>query len=340
MPEKTLGFPQLPPDAIGITSTVPLEVPLAAGLRVIDLNNLFVNSPDPGVYLRRAEADGFPRNCCSWIRGLYGLIRMAGIRRVIFVTGGDCSNTQAMMETLIPELERVHTFSYPYPPAAEPLQEEITRFCRELGTSPPAAEEMGRTLAPVRARLRELDRLTWEENRVTGAENHLWLVSSSDFGGDPIAFGRRLEEFLVEVRARPPLPSGPRIGILGVPPILTDLHEFVEKLGGRIVYNEVQRQFSMAEESDDLVTRYLSYTYPYGVWPRVEDIRAQAGSRRIQGFVHYTQAFCHRQIHDLVFRRALSGPILTIEGENPGACDPRTRLRLESFLEILKERNG
>ncbi|HNW36732.1 MAG TPA: 2-hydroxyacyl-CoA dehydratase, partial [Candidatus Ozemobacteraceae bacterium] len=108
----------VPPDAFGITSSIPLEVPLAAGRRVFDLNNRFVLAPQAVQYVRRAEQDGYPRTCCAWIRGLYGLIRTTGIRRVIFVTGGDCSNTHAMMETLECELDELQTFSYP--PARDP----------------------------------------------------------------------------------------------------------------------------------------------------------------------------------------------------------------------------
>ncbi|NLI77242.1 MAG: 2-hydroxyacyl-CoA dehydratase [Candidatus Riflebacteria bacterium] len=340
MPEPSPTLPPFPPDALGITSTIPLEVPLAAGRRVIDLNNLFVRSGDPAWFVRLAEAEGFPRTCCSWIRGLYGLLRTAGIRGGIFVTGGDCSNTHAMMETLLPGLAEVHTFSFPCPPSREALRQEIDRFCAALGTTPAAAEGMGRTLAPLRRSLAELDRLTWEEDRVTGAENHQWLVSSSDFGGDPARFAADLDRFLDEVRARPPRHDQLRIGLLGVPPIMTDLHEFLESLGARVVYNEIPRQFAMPDNTSDLVDRYLGYTYPYGVWPRVADIRRAALPRRIDGFVHYTQAFCHRQIHDIVFRRELAAPILTVEGETPGPCDPRTRLRLESFIEILKENRG
>lgn len=344
MPESTTppSLPPFPPDALGITSTIPLEVPLAAGRRVIDLNNLFVRSADPSWFIRRAEAEGFPRTCCSWIRGLYGLLRTAGIEGAIFVTGGDCSNTHAMMETLLPALRTVFTFSFPVPPAREALHLELERFAAAFGTTLAAAEAMGRRLAPIRAALAELDRLTWEELRVTGAENHQWLVSASDFGGDPDTFARDLERFLATVRTRPARRPALRLGVLGVPPIMTDLHTFLEARGAAVVYNEIPRQFAMLDDqpAGTLVDRYLAYTYPYGVGPRVTDIRRESERRRLDGLIHYTQAFCHRQIHDIVFHRELAIPMLTIEGEAPGPCDPRTRLRLESFLEILHERQG
>jgi hypothetical protein len=68
----------------------------------------------------------------------------------------------------------------------------MRRLARELGTTLDAAEETRRRLLPLRKKLNLLDELTWNERKVTGAENHLWLVSSSDFGGDPVSFEKNL----------------------------------------------------------------------------------------------------------------------------------------------------
>ncbi len=334
------GILPFPSDAYGITSSIPIEVPLAAGRRVLDLNNRFVLAAGALEYVRKAETAGYPRTCCAWIRGLYGFIRTAGVRRVIFVTGGDCSNTHAMMETLGEELDELQTFAYPPARDRTGLSNEIDRFCGAFGVSRGAAEEVGMRLAPIRASLAELDRMTWEDGLVTGEENFQWLVSSSDFDGDPALFAMRLETFLNQAKRRSPLPAGPRLGVLGVPPIQSDLLAFAEKLGARIVFNEIPRQFALMGPATDLATRYLEFTYPYGAQPRMEDIAAETARRRIDGLIHYTQAFCHRQIHDILLRRKLGIPILTIEGDAPGPCDARTRLRVESFVEILQERRS
>ncbi|MFZ2956001.1 MAG: 2-hydroxyacyl-CoA dehydratase [Candidatus Ozemobacteraceae bacterium] len=337
MKPATTPFPH---DALGITSTIPIEIPLAAGRRVLDLNNRFIGADSPLRFVKRAENEGFPRTCCSWIRGLFGLIRETGVRRVIFVTGGDCSNTHAMLETLLPDLEEIHTFSFPYPPDPIALRHELGRFCGAFGISLAAAEQTGLLLAPIRRDLAELDRLTWQENLVMGGENHLFLVSSSDFDGNPEEFHNRLRKLLAEARGRTPRLSGPRLGIIGVPPINTDLHDLLESLGARIVFNEIPRQFAMTGPETDLTARYTAFTYPYGVWPRIADIQREILRRSLDGLVHYTQAFCHRQIHDIMLRREIRVPVLTIEGENPGPTDQRTRLRLESFLEILTRTSG
>ncbi len=322
----------------GITSTIPLEIPLAAGKKVLDLNNIFITHPRAPDLVKAAEGEGFPRNCCSWIRGLYGLVRERKIERVIFVTGGDCSNTHAMMETLQPFLQETATFSFPFERNRTELGREMERFAGFFGISLDSAEEMGRKLASTRNLLCQADRMTWEGQLLSGSENLQWLVSASDFQGDPASFHGNLSDFLGRARKRSPInPDGVRIGILGVPPILTDVAEVLEGFGAKVVWNEMPLQFSLPFPDEDLTGRYLRFSYPYGVGARIEDIRQRIRERSIRGLVHYTQAFCHRQIHDIVIRREIDIPILTIEGETPGVCDQRTRLRLESFVEILKE---
>ena len=76
---------------IGLFSTAPVEVLLAAGLHPIDVNNAFVDAPDPRVELDRAEGEGIPRTLCAWTRGLYATTLSLGLRRVLVVTEGDCS---------------------------------------------------------------------------------------------------------------------------------------------------------------------------------------------------------------------------------------------------------
>jgi benzoyl-CoA reductase/2-hydroxyglutaryl-CoA dehydratase subunit BcrC/BadD/HgdB len=323
---------------IGITSTIPLEIPLAAGLRVVDLNNVFVQNQKPMDFVKNAEAAGFPRNCCTWIKGIFGLVRCQNLRRIIFVTGGDCSNTHALMETLMKDLDEIIPFSYPYPAQREEMERELKKFANTFGVSWDRILDVEQRLRPVRNALRRLDDMTWQDNRVTGKENFLWLLGATDFEGDVVAFEQRLAAFLKSAATRSPCTRGPRLGVVGVPPIQSDFHEAIENAGGNVVYNEIPRQFAMILDAGDIVSRYLKFSYPYGVWARVEDIREQIVKRNLQGIIHYTQSFCHRQIHDIVMRRELRLPTLTIEGEAPGPLDQRTRLRLEGFLEILKQR--
>jgi len=57
---------------IGLTTTVPIEIIYAAGCVPLDLNNLFITSPDAEKLILEAERVGFPRSTCSWIKGDLG----------------------------------------------------------------------------------------------------------------------------------------------------------------------------------------------------------------------------------------------------------------------------
>ena len=321
---------------VGITTTIPVEVLYAAGETPVDLNNVFIADPDPRRFVRRAEQDGYPRSTCGWIKGIYGVALEADLDRIVAVTQGDCSQTHAMMETLQAAGLTIIPFAYPYDRDRELLRHQIERLMDHFGVTWPQVREARERLRPARELAAELDRLTGQEGKVSGAENLQWQVACSDFEGDPEGFAARLRELLAEARERPPAGKAVRLGLLGVPPIFQGLPEYLESRGARVVYNEIPRQFTMADSLDtDLVTQYQQYTYPYDVFARIEDIARQARRRRLDGLLHYTQAFCFRQIEDLLIKRGLSWPVLTLEGEDPAPVDARTRLRLEAFVEML-----
>lgn len=327
---------QDPSTLVGLTSTIPVEVVFAAGLKPLDLNNLFVTSPDRDPLLRQAERAGFSHSTCAWIKGIYSTALNHHLKSVIAVTGGDCSNTLALAEVLERRGIRIIPFDFPRDRDRDSLRKQISRLMEALGATWPEVEKAKARLDRVRRKLQDLDRLTYREGLVSGLENHLFLVASSDFGSDVDAYEIRLERFLAEAKNRKAMVESVRVGFLGVPPILDGLYEFLESLECRVVYNEVQRQFSMPFETPDLVERYLMYTYPYGVEARIQDIRRAVKERNLDGLIHYTQTFCYRQIYDLIFRESFSLPLLTIEGDRPGKLDSRTQIRLESFVEMLK----
>jgi len=324
----------------GITTTIPVEVILAAGLVPVDLNNIFVVSPDAGGLLGKAHQRGFAQNLCAWIKGIYQAAMDEGIKRVVGVTRGDCSSTEKLLEIWRSDGVETVPFAYPAVPDAELMAAEISRFARSLGTDLVEAEKWRERLVPVRKLLSELDRMTWEEGLVTGAENHLWLVSSSDFAGDPEKFGDDLRAFVDEVKKRRPASEGIRLAYLGVPPIVNDLYDFIEGRGARVVLNEVQRQFSMPGDHAGLAEQYSAFTYPYDTFGRIEDVKEEIARRNIHGVVHYAQTFCHRQMESILFSEKLPVPVLVVEADVPGPLDARTRTRIEAFIEQLSEQQN
>jgi len=321
--------------AVGITTTIPIEIVFAAGYRPVDLNNVFITSRDPTRLVENAEGEGFPRNMCAWVKGIYSAARGQGIRRVVGVCQGDCSNTHALLEVFQTEGVEVIRFDYPYGRESDALMRQMEKLAGALGTSVEAGEGMKERLEPLRALARRVDELTWKEGKVSGEENHLCLINCSDMKGDWEGYERELGEFVAEAEGREKRDRGIRLGYVGIPPICGGIYGFLEELGAEVVLNEMQRQFSMPHPARSLLEQYLCYTYPYDIFFRAEDIRREVERREIRGLVHYVQSFCFRQIQDRILREKVGVPVLTLECDRPGELDERSKTRLQAFVEML-----
>ena len=322
---------------IGFTTTIPVEVIFASEYRPCDLNNVFITDSNPLRYIERAERDGFPKSMCNWVKGIYGVVMESQIDTVISVIEGDCSNALALLEILRYKGIRVIPFAYPYDRDRKILKKEIRKLMDELSVDVGRLAEVEKEIKLVRTNLGLIDRMTWHDKVVTGHENHIWLVCASDMLGDYKNYKSMTEEFIKGVRSRKKI-KGLNIGYIGVPPILLDLYEFCESIGAHVVYNETQRQYAFPQSSKNIVKRYLDYTYPYGIFHRLEDIKKEIERRSIKGLVHYVQAFCHRVLDDVILRDVFDIPVITIEGDIPKKIDARTKLRLEAFIEMLESR--
>lgn len=331
-----MAQPEKSSSIIGLTSTIPVEIVFAAGLKPVDLNNVFVSSERPEKLITQAESAGFAHNICAWIKGIYATVINHSVKRVIAVTGGDCSNTVALAEVLNRRGVEIIPFDYPPHRDRDLLMAQVEKLRRTLCATWSDIRAAKRRLDRIRKKLIELDRRTFQDNVVSGFENHFFLVSSSDFRSDPDQYERELDEFLLSVENRRGKKEEVRLGFLGVPPIFNDLYDRIESLGGRVVFNEIQRQFSMPYEEEDIIEQYLRYTYPYDMKGRIEDIERATKERSLDGLIHYTQTFCFRQIYDIILRESISVPILTLEGDRPGGIDSRTAIRIETFIEMLK----
>jgi len=322
----------------GFTTTIPLEVLVAANRTPVDLNNIFITSDRSHQMLEEAELAGFPRNVCGWIKGIYGAVVTSGIREMVAVTEGDCSYTKALMEVL--SLEGVNSvpFAYPHDRDASTLRHEIEKLMGHFGVEWPAVIAAKVRLDGIRRKVREIDRLTWEDNLVTGGENHYFQVCTSDMNGDPDRFEAEVDGLLRTAASRESRKERLRLAYIGVPPIFDDIYPFLESHGARVVFNETQRQFAMPYGITDLVEQYRAYTYPYDIFHRLADILLEVERRRVDAVIHYVQSFCFRQIEDMIVRKKLNVPVLTLEGDKPSPLDARSKIRIEGFLEMLGDR--
>ncbi|NDL68641.1 2-hydroxyacyl-CoA dehydratase family protein [Anaerotalea alkaliphila] len=322
---------------IGLTTTVPVEVLLAAGYTPVDMNNLFITAEDHMKHIDAAERDGFPKSVCAWIKGIYGACLEYGIREMVGVVEGDCSNTKALMEVLQSKGIRVHAFSFPHSHRLEEVEQEIRSMMDRFGVTLESVEAVRKRLNSVRRLARKLDEMTCREGKATGFENHLYQVGLSDFNGDVDSCEAELQKVLEEIGRRKPMEKGIRLGYAGVPPMTGDLYGFVEKHDAHVVYNEVQREFAFPRGigAKNIFQQYHDYTYPYDNGNRILELRKQIKERCLDGIIHYTQSFCYRSIEDILLKKHLDIPILNIEGDRANTLDARTKLRLEAFLDML-----
>ncbi|PKN80069.1 MAG: 2-hydroxyglutaryl-CoA dehydratase [Candidatus Cloacimonetes bacterium HGW-Cloacimonetes-1] len=318
---------------IGFTTSLPVEVILAAGHTPVDVNNLFITSAS-SEFIRKAEMTGFPRTVCSWIKGNYVASLTSNLDELIGIVQGDCSNTHSLLDMLTEEGIKVSHFSFPLDKTYTAMDAEIKKLEAHFEVDRSEVMKVKKRLDKIRERLIVLDEWTWKERLVSGAENHYWLVNTSDFMGNPDRFEEDLEHFMNQAQQRDPLPTRLRIAYIGVPPIYANLYQVISDLGGDIVFNEVQRQFAMPYLKSDIVEQYLHYTYPYSVFDRLKDIEYELLKRHIDAVISYTQSFCHLQIDNIILKRHIDLPFLTLEGDQPEDIDSRTLLRLESFFEI------
>lgn len=322
---------------IGLTTTVPVEVLLVAGYTPIDLNNLFITSENYSKYIDIAEKDGFPKSLCAWIKGIYGACVENDIKEIVGVMEGDCSNTKVLIEVLELRGVKVYPFSFPHSHKREDVQKEIDKFMQTFNVSMEEVEKVRNRLNKIRELAKEIDELTYISNKASGFENHLYQVSLSDLNGNIDTFEDEIKKIILKIKDRNPNKKRLRLGYIGVPPMTADIYEFVENFNAQFVYNEVQREFAFprADKASNIYEQYYDYTYPYDTNFRIKELKKQISERKLDGIIHYTQAFCYRAVEDIVLKQQLDIPILNIEGDKLNTLDARTKLRLEAFLDML-----
>ena len=330
------------------TTTIPVEVILASRYRPLDLNNIFVTSENPAGLVEKAEFSGFAGSSCAWIKGLYSVLTSAEFNKnfdvFIAVTEGDCSNAKVLEQIVAMETGiRTFIFNFPYQRDIAKMRSEIERFAEFMGTNYASCEKVRRQLANLRRKLKTIDETSYLfPGCVTGEENHLFLVSSSDFCGNPDEYEKKVDDFINEIEQRKCFAdfSRKRIGYLGVPPIVP-IYQFLESKNATVVYNEIQREFAMIGEYSSIEEQYTNYTYPYSAVFRFEKAISEIKRRNLDGIIHYVQSFCHRQLEDIILRKLLEKhglniPLLTLEFDKPvSKIDARVATRIEAFLETI-----
>ena len=205
-------------NTVGFTTTVPLEILIAAQKTPVDLNNIFITDSQQKDLLKKAELDGFPRNICTWVKGIYAVVLQTGVSEVIAVTQGDCSNTQGLLETLAFKGIRTVPFFYPYDRDKELLAFSLNKLMHHYGVTDEQCLVAKTALDRIRRKVHTIDALTWCENTVSGFENHFYQVSTSDMNQNCHLFERDLDRFIASAEKRRPFREDIRLGYIGSRP--------------------------------------------------------------------------------------------------------------------------
>lgn len=318
-------------------TSIPVEIVFAAGYKPVDLNNLFITSLDSSKYISQAEDIGFPRNYCAWIKGAFRVIQDLKPDVLISVGEGECTNNERMVELFVSSGLKVIDFNYPKSRQSALMRERLEFFMDDFCVEEAVVLKVKKRLDRIREKLFSLDMATYKDLNVSGEENYLRLITSSDFCGDYESFEADLDGFISELGSRDKglYAEKKRIGLIGIPPITDGLFKFLEDVGGVVTYNEMPHQFAMPSFSKGLTQQYLDFSYAYGIDLRLRIIRDEIQRRKLDGIIHYVQSFCPRQLDDILLRNNLDIPILSLEGDRPGGLDERNKTRIEAFMERL-----
>jgi len=286
-----------------------------------------------------------PRNTCSWIKGLLGVMEdlKDKITTIIAVTEGDCSNNHSLINLYkyyYPHINII-PFSFPTDKNPEKLKMELDKLKRIFSVSDTSIIESKQILDKIREKIKKFDQMQNDNHSLAGRLIQQTLVSSSDFNSNYQQYELDLDQSINILNKKKASPKRIKIGYTGVPTIISDLFDHIEdSFPIDVTFFEVEQDFAMYKKKINILDQYLSFNYPYDIFPRIKLINNEIKKRGLKAMIHYTQSFCHRQIDDILVHKLLDVPVLTIEGEAPGVLDMRTKNRIECFMENILESTG
>ncbi len=308
---------------VGITAMVPPELVFGCGHVPVDLNNAVPTS--------RAVPRG---KVCAWTATWRDALLRGEVRvdRLAVVAGGDCHNALVDGQRAAMSGIPTHYFFYPFDGDVAYMEGQLRAFEAFLGgvRERSAVEAVAR----IKALALELDAAR-ARGEVPGAVAFDLMISLCDMRGDLTGFERVLADALA--RRRDP-PAGPRVALVGVPPIYPDFHEVAESFGLHVAFDELPWEFARCggRGVEDMARSYATYTFGRDLDHRLDVLEGELGRRKVDGIIHYTQYACHHILEDEVLRERLDLPMLTLQGDLPRKCPEQERLRLEAFAELLQ----
>ncbi|RMF45570.1 MAG: 2-hydroxyacyl-CoA dehydratase, partial [Deltaproteobacteria bacterium] len=318
------------------TSPIPLEILLATGREPVDLMRLFLQDSEPRHLLEEAHLAGMTPDAPLIDRALYGTVLARGIREVIVAAVAD-RPTRDLADLLARHDVRVTWFGWPADRSRESLALEIKKLARHFGAVPVDIDRSLRHLGRVRERLRELDRLVWQEERLEPSQVWHVQLAAADMRAEPERYLDEIEQLIGTSRQAPTAKKATRIACLGDLPCWSDFFLTLEEFGGRAIFTEHVHHLTMPARADSLVDQYLAFDLPYDLHRRLDSCLTAIRERGADALVLVrTGRTPGETTFELLVRQMVELPLLVVNCNDCGPLDLSTRLRVRDFLQLLQ----
>jgi len=271
-----------------------------------------------------------------WIRCFIKLALDLELKEVAISWPEPCPYHRFFMEAMMRERVTVRTFLYrpSQGSAVGAVEEEFARHMSALGVAWGEADRVFQSLDGIREAVREIDRLTYEGG-VTGYENYGWMLGVRDCV-DKASLEAGAARLIKTAAAQPP-PAGVRLAYIGVPCLIQGLHQAVERNGGRVVLNEMQREMAMLG-GRDILTTYGGCTATQTIFDRIAKLAFDVRERGIRGLIVHEQEGCNKAFDAGLLARELGLPFIRLRGGEPSGVTPEREKALAAFIAKLKAR--
>ncbi len=294
-----------------VTLPLPSRLLIKAGIQTQPVRALLAESGATQVFLERGEKLLGIRNAPATAKAAAGLAEVRGYRHAIVSVPGDLVDHRAALTILHPHLA---THLLPIVPGNSELielawQRMVAGFDNTDGI--PAASDQ-RLLA----RSLEEHARRQRQGHYPSAEWRRFLLGLL-LGGAPALPA-------ADEKAKPA-----KVALLGALAGPTDLLDYIEMFGGRVVYDEwleLSAELFFAEQPFEALS---SSPLVCGLTSREE--RVKGILEDVDAIVLVVEPFCASALEEAWVRSAFRKPILVIEADGLGHLDATRVMRLENF---------
>ncbi len=303
-----------------VTLPLPGQLLSESGIQAQPLRAILAETGTSQVFLERGERLLGVRNAPPTAKAAVGMAEMRGYRHAIVSLPGDLIDHRAALSTLQPHLS---THLLPIVPGQPRLTEEAwQRFVAKLE---PPATVMATGNYRLLARSLEEHARRQRQGQYPSAEWRRFLLGLL-LGGAPV-------RPTADERVKPA-----RVALLGGLAGPSDLIDYIEMFGGRIVYDEwleLSAELYFAERPFEALANS-----PLVAGLLAREKRINQILEGVDAIVLIVEPFCASALEEAWVRSAFRKPILVIEADGAGHLDATRVMRLENFATMAFGADG